>query len=129
MLKYFAVCGALLLTGCSAMQNISSTQIRNKESLRLSETLPMTIPQIQAALFQNRYACRPLPHLYVDPADANRGLLVIEIIGASRVSVGALADFKQSGANTQVDFYSYYSGWDIMGKELIAAIKQPLVCN
>jgi hypothetical protein len=119
----------VLLAGCAGTQNTSADSLRTKDTLRLSETLPMTVHQVAASLYKWQHNCRPLPVFLVDPADPNSAMILFSMPGWSRVSTGAVADFHQAGASTEMKYFSYYSTWDKFGEELKRAILDPSRCE
>lgn len=129
MARILTAVAVLALSGCASTQNVTSAQIKRPESLRVSETVKMTIPQIQAALFHYTYTCRTMAPLRIDPADPRHAIIVTDTMGLTKASVGALADFRQFGDETRVEYYSYYSTWDKWGNDLIQAIKHPDRCE
>lgn len=126
-LGVFAV--ALMLVGCGNLQNISATDIRNKEHLRAEQTVPLSIAQISQALYEHQAQCRDVGRVVQNPSNPNEGLITIEMPGRSKASVAVLIDLRQEGSTTRAKGYSYYSTWKGHIDNIFKAIQAPADCD
>lgn len=129
MRKLILCAAALVLGGCGNLQNISATDIRNPEHLRVEKVFALSIPQISQALYEHQAKCRDAGKVVQSPANPNEGLITMEMPGRNRASVGLLIDLRQEGGVTHAAAYTYYSSWKWHVDNIFKAIEAPADCG
>lgn len=122
---------AIVLSACGAMQDLSTEDIIQPQYLRRSETLQMTIPQIQQAIYDYSAKCTQLLSLRVNPSEMETALYVETTMGLSRATPGIVVVFHQKGDKTQAASYSYNYSFKWPGRinDIFEAIKNPSQCR
>jgi len=118
---------SLILAGCAAVQNVTSYDLRTKQYHRISQTLPVSVEQIQGALFQHGLRCRPLD-IQVDPQDKRHAYMSLAAMGRSNASMIVLLEFQQSGNSTLAIGYSFYETDKTVLEQWLRAISDPNYC-
>lgn len=129
MRKLILCAAALVLSACGNLQNISATDIRNPEYLRVEKTFPLSIAQISQALYEHQAQCRDAGRVVQSPANPNEGLITVEMPGRSKASVAMLIDLRQEGSITKAKGYTYYSTWKGHVENVFKAIETPTDCG
>lgn len=129
MRKIYLFMATVLLAGCGNLQNISAADIRNPEHLRAEKTFALSIQQVDQALYDHRTQCRDAGRVVLNPANANEGLITIEMPGRTKASVAVLVDLRQEGAVTHAKGYTYYSTWKDQVENIFKAIEAPGKCD
>ncbi|NMU88382.1 hypothetical protein HGQ98_00575 [Achromobacter ruhlandii] len=124
-----ALSTAAILAGCGQFQNVKVADIQNPEHLRSEKDFPMTVQQIADALYKHGATCGALPALHINPTDRNEAYLTMPMMGLSDSSAGAHLAFRQTGQQTHVKAYTYYSSWTHYVDQIYAAIEQPGKCK
>jgi hypothetical protein len=121
----------LFLTGCSVLQNLSTEDVTKEEYLRRTETLAMTIPEIQQSLYNYGAKCKLMPTLRINPTNPNLAILQTQTMGLTQLNPEIVLMFTQSGKETQIKSYSYDYSFARPGNmdEIFEAIKNPDKCR
>ncbi len=119
---------SFLVTGCSALQNLTVDDVRQNKYLSVTKTYDLTIKQISQNLYQYNLRCSPIPDLKIDPSDPNRAILTTNSMGFTDVSVVTVVDFQQQGTKTLVKGYKYTTPLISQLDSIIWAIDNPKSC-
>ena len=106
-IQLVAAFSLLLLTGCSAMQDLTVDDLKQPENLRREKAFSQTIAQIRKSIFDYSSKCDLQKNIYVDPGNTNFGTISFEGMGLTRNNISVLIEFNQTQIGTEAKGYSY----------------------
>lgn len=120
---------AAVLAGCGGLKNLTADEVRVPGNLRETREIPLTIGQIEQALYDHGQKCRDTARVVRNPSDPTRGYISMEMPGWSKMSVALLIDLQEKGRSTSAQAYTYYTTWYRHVRAIFAAIENPSNCG
>lgn len=110
-MRWMIVFAVVMLSGCAAFQNVNVSDLRSDKHRVADGSIPLTIPQIQQAVYDYREKCRDIGKVAVNPSNPSAASFVTYTMGASSDSAILLIDLQQKGSLTDYQGYLYYNTW------------------
>lgn len=125
-----AVVALALLAGCAQLKNVTVSDLRSAEHKRQEGDFPLSITQIQQAMYEYGANCRDIGPLRVDPSNESSATYTQYMPGLTDSSASLLIDLRQvSPGVTHYTAYTYYKGWDSRAVEVLDIMARKKQCN
>jgi len=119
-----------LVIGCVAMQNLTVDDLRKPENFRREKIVPLTIPEIQKAIFDYSEKCGLIEQITVDPENSKFGKILIATMGLTQLNAGTLIEFREKDQSTEIKVWSYHEHWTKrQADKILGAVENPKICQ
>jgi len=128
-MRRIAIVMLLCLAGCAPLQNLTADDIRKPEYLSETRTFPLTLDEVEHALYLHDEKCRLTSGIRRNPTNKSEGVISVVTPVIVAASVTVLVDLKQHGSTTEAKGYSVppSSAHDI--RTIFSAIENPTTCQ
>lgn len=124
------VVAILALTGCAQLQNVTVDEIRSEDHKRQEGKMPLSIAQIQQAMYDYGSNCRDISPLRVNPSRSDTATYTQYMPGLTDMSASVLIDLKEdSSGATQYMAYTYYESWASRASEVVEIMSGKKQCD
>lgn len=138
MKKLAALVALTVVAGCAstAATGLRLNDLREPRFLRSEQSIPLTYPKIQMALFKHQEACGSAPVFAMEPGKTAYATIIDQPPGATGYEQAILLDLTRyegtmlSEPRVEAVAYSYYANaeTDKRIKQIFEAIAHPDVC-